>query len=59
MEVMRMKLDWFAAAGTYAELTEIHEGCNIVNAKWLYKWVIRTVWETRRRPVWWQRGTAR
>ena len=54
-----MKLDWFAAAGTYAELTEIHEGCNIVNAKWLYKWVIRTVWETRRRPVWWQRGTAR
>ena len=26
------------AAGTFAEVTEIPEGCNIVDAKWLYKW---------------------
>ena len=25
-------------AGTFAEVTEIPEGCNIVDVKWLYKW---------------------
>ena len=26
------------AAGTFAEVTEIPGGCNIVDAKWLYMW---------------------
>ena len=38
MEVMAKEFDGPVAAGTFAEVTEIREGCNIVDAKWLYKW---------------------
>ena len=38
MQAMRMEFDGLVAAGTFAEVTEIPEGCNIVHAKWLYKW---------------------
>ena len=30
-----MEFDGFVAAGTFAEVTEIPEGCNIVDVKWL------------------------
>ena len=30
--------DGLVAAGTFAEVTEIPEGCDVVDAKWLYKW---------------------
>ena len=33
-----MEFDGLVAAGTCVEMTEIPEGCNIVDAKWLYKW---------------------
>ena len=33
-----MEFDGLVVAGTFAEVTEIPEGCNIVDAKWLYKW---------------------
>ena len=32
-----MEFDGLVAAGTFAEVTEIPEGCNIVDAKRLYK----------------------
>ena len=35
---MRIEFDGLAAARTFAEATELREGCNIVDAKWLYKW---------------------
>ena len=35
---MRMEFDGLVAAGTFAGVTEIPDGCNIVHAKWLYKW---------------------
>ena len=38
MEAMRMEFDGLVAAGTFAEVTEFPEGCNVVDAKWLYKW---------------------
>ena len=38
METMRMEFDRLVAAGTFAEVTEIPEGCYIVDAKWLYSW---------------------
>ena len=38
MEVMRMKLDGFVAAGTFVEVTDIPEGCNIVDTMWLHEW---------------------
>ena len=34
-----MEFDGLVAAGTFAEVTEIPDGCNIVDAKWLYKWI--------------------
>ena len=34
---MRMEFDGLVAAGTFAEVTEIPEWCNVVDAKWLYK----------------------
>ena len=33
-----MEFDGLMAAGTFVEVTEIPEGCNVVDAKWLYKW---------------------
>ena len=38
MEAMSKEFDGLVAAGTFAEVTEIPGGCNIVDAKWLYKW---------------------
>ena len=38
MEVMRMKLDGFVAAGTFVEVIDIPEGCNIGDITWLYEW---------------------
>ena len=38
MEAMRMEFDGLVAAGSFAEVTEFPEGCNVVDAKWLYKW---------------------
>ena len=38
MEAMRTEFNGLMAAGTFVELTEIPERCNIVDAKWLYKW---------------------
>ena len=35
MEAMRIEFDGLAAARTFAEATEIREGCNIVDTKWL------------------------
>ena len=35
MEAMSKEFDGLVAAGTFAEVTEIPEGCNIVDAKWL------------------------
>ena len=35
MEAMRMEFDGFVAAGTFAEVTGIPEGFNVVDAKWL------------------------
>ena len=37
MEVVRMDFDGIVAAETFADVTEIPEGYNIVDAKWLYK----------------------
>ena len=33
-----MELHGLVAAGTFAEVTGIPEGCNIVDVKWLHKW---------------------
>ena len=38
MGVMAKEFDGFVAAGAFAEATEIPEGCNIVDARLLYKW---------------------
>ena len=38
MEAVRMVFDGLVAARTFAEVTEISEGCNIVEATRLYKW---------------------
>ena len=38
MRAMSKEFDGLAAAGTFAEETKIAGGCNIVDAKWLYKW---------------------
>ena len=38
MEAMKMELHGLVAAGTFAEVTGIPEGCNIVDVKWLHKW---------------------
>ena len=38
MEAMRVEFDGLTTAGTFADVTEIPEGCNIVGAKWVYKW---------------------
>lgn len=38
MEGTGMDCDGLVAAGTFGEVHEIAEGCNIVDAKWLYKW---------------------
>ena len=32
------EFDGLVAAGTFAEVTKIPEGCDIVDVKWLYKW---------------------
>ena len=37
MEAMSKEVDGLVAAGTFAEVTEIPGGCNIVDAKRLYK----------------------
>ena len=37
MEAMAKEFDELAVAGTSAHLTEILEGCSIVDVKWLYK----------------------
>ena len=33
-----MEFDGLVAAGSFAEVTKIPEGCNIVDAQWPYKW---------------------
>ena len=33
-----MDFDGLVAAGTFLEVTEFPQGCNVVNAKWLFKW---------------------
>ena len=39
LEAIRMEFDALVAAGTSAEVNQIPEGCNVVDAKWwLYKW---------------------
>ena len=37
MEAMRMECDGLVAAGTFSEVTKFSEGCNVVDATWLYK----------------------
>ena len=32
-----MEVNGLVAAGTFAKVAEISEGCNVVDAKWLYK----------------------
>ena len=32
-----MEFDGLVAAGAFAEVTEILEGCNVVDVKWLYE----------------------
>ena len=38
MEAKSKEFDGLVAAGTFAEVSEIPGGCNIVDAKWLFKW---------------------
>ena len=38
MESVRMEFDRLVTVGTFAEVNEIPQGCNIVDGKWMYKW---------------------
>ena len=38
MEAMSKEFDGLVAVGTFAEVSEIPGGCNIVDVKWLYPW---------------------
>ena len=54
MEAMSKEFDVLVAAGTIAEVTGISGGCNIVNARWPYKWKgdSHATWLIGQRPVW-------
>lgn len=38
MEAMNMAFDGLMAAVMFAEATDDPEGCNVTDAKWVYKW---------------------
>ena len=52
MEAMRIECDGLVATGTFAEMNEIPQGCDIVGVKWLYEWKGEFAWLTGRKPVW-------
>ena len=61
VEAMRMEFDVLVAAGTFAEVGEIPEGCSIVDAKWLCKWKrdLQGTFDRAKSRLWWLWGTAR
>lgn len=53
MEVTKISFDGLMAVGSFTEVTEILEWCNIVDAEWLHKWKSdsrRSVWLTGQTP---------